>query len=90
MKPSSDEVIKRLRNDPTYKRALALAQDVTERRRVIGITEGVVAQLCNALVPLAGAIQQDPDAIARFQRELNATGVVVNERDGSVVSGSIG
>lgn len=88
---SREEFIKRLRNDPLYRRALKLAQTDAERRRIIGTTEAVAAQFFEALGPLGTHLRQDQSFAEKLQEALKRGAAVVKERDGtSVVSGSSG
>lgn len=88
---SRDDFIKRLRNDPLYRRALKLAPTDAERRRIIGTTEAVATQFFEALGPLGHHVRLDPSFGEKLQEALKRGAAVVKERDGTpVASGSNG
>jgi hypothetical protein len=85
-----DELIKRLKADPTYRQALKIAGSDAERRKIIATTEGFLTTFFESLSPVIKMAQQDPTLANEIKEAIN-NGKVVRESDGKpyVVSGSI-
>lgn len=77
-----DDFIKRLRNDPLFRRALALAPSEKDRQRIIATTEAVAGQFFEALGPLGSHIQQDQSFGDKLQEALKKGATVVKESSG--------
>lgn len=67
---SRAEFLKRLRQDPQYRRALEMAKDEAERRRIISITEEFVGGFADVLSPLIEKAKQDPTFAERLGQSL--------------------
>ena len=88
---TKDSLIKRLRSDPMYKKALGMAKDDAERKRIIAITEGMITNIVEAIIPIAGIVKQDPNIANELKQALKSGMSVIKERDGSsITTGSIG
>lgn len=84
-----EELIKRLRADPTYRQALKMARNDAERRRIIATAEGFLSTFVDSLTPVAGRIAQDPVFASQLQQALKHGSQVIRESDGRpIVSGS--
>jgi hypothetical protein len=57
---SKEDLIKRMRSDPYYKRALTLARTDEERKRVIALAEQYASSIAEAVLPLIDSIKRDP------------------------------
>jgi hypothetical protein len=67
---SREDVLKRLRADPMYRRALEKAKDEKERKAIIAFTEDFVTSFADVLLPLAQQAQKDPVLRERLARSL--------------------
>lgn len=86
----SDEhdMLKLLRADPTFRRALSLAKTDEERRAIIALTENLVGGFQEVLSPLIKRSRRDPLFAERLGRALLTGEDVLT--DSEPVTGSIG
>lgn len=83
------DMLKRLRADPMFRKALEMAQSDEDRRRIIAASETLLVSFIDALAPVSRMASNDPNFAMELHRSVQNTGQIVSERDGrSVVSGS--
>lgn len=82
---TKEELLKRLRNDPTYRDALKMAKTGEERQRVIAVAEGFLSQFFDSVSPIASHIKQDPAATTQLVEALNGNAPLIRESDGAPI-----
>lgn len=83
---SKSDFLKRLREHPLYKAALASVDD-EQAKKIAAITEGFLGQAAEGLVPLV-AQASDPTAVVEARRVLNDRGQVITEEPTSGSKGT--
>lgn len=84
-----NDIIRKLRNDPLYKRALAMAQSDEERRTIAAQTEAMVLHVARSLVPAITAVNNDPTLAAKVRQAATSSVEVVSAGAPTNVSGSV-
>lgn len=86
---NKDEILKKMRNDPLFRKALKIAPTEEDRKRVIAASESMITIFMEAFSPVANKITNDPNFIHELRRSIVEDTQIVKESDGCVVvSGS--
>ena len=86
---TKDDFIKALRSDPQYLRALKMAKNAEERKKIIATVEGFVNNFTAVLIPVFEKVESDPKFASELRLALKNGGRVINEEDKQPVTGSV-
>lgn len=79
---NKEDLIKRLRADPTYREALKMASNDDERRRIIATAEGFISGFVDSLLPGFSQISANSSLQEQLRQAIKLGARVVKEGDG--------